>query len=180
MLRRRGHSRRSLCSITSSSGSRGGGPLLRSRRSGRRLEEGSVSGHHSGSPEPGGRSPVHMLNRFSTLRVSTLCMRPTSTVNTGVSNVAGIVLASPLDCTSKAGDGRHDCGQVARDWIAARQGRCWGLGWGLWLSVVLRAGCSRPRRGHSTNRGQRGAGRAASRAGVADTGERCFKAGRGG
>jgi hypothetical protein len=34
---------------------------------------------------------VHMLNRFSTLRVSTLCMSPTSTVRTGASNREGMM-----------------------------------------------------------------------------------------
>lgn len=36
-------------------------------------------------------SPVHMLKRFSTFRVSTLWMRPASTVKTGVVNREGIV-----------------------------------------------------------------------------------------
>lgn len=34
---------------------------------------------------------VHMLKRFSTFRVSTLCIRPTSMVNTGVANREGMV-----------------------------------------------------------------------------------------
>lgn len=34
---------------------------------------------------------VHMLNRFSTFLVSTLCMRPTSTVRTGASSLEGMV-----------------------------------------------------------------------------------------
>jgi hypothetical protein len=34
---------------------------------------------------------VHMLNRFSTLRVSTLCIKPTSTVRTGASNLDGMM-----------------------------------------------------------------------------------------
>jgi hypothetical protein len=76
----------------------------------------SVSGRSSGTHGAGGNSPVHMLNRFSTLRVSTLCIRPTSTVKTGVSNVAGmLLLASPLDCSSSSGDGRHGCCGEARD-----------------------------------------------------------------
>jgi hypothetical protein len=67
-------------------------------------------------PVQAGNSPVHMLNRFSTLRVSTLCIRPTSTVKTGVSNVAGmLLLVSPLDCSSSSGDGRHGCCGEARD-----------------------------------------------------------------
>jgi hypothetical protein len=37
-------------------------------------------------------SPVHMLKRFSTLRVSTLCIRPTSTVKTGASSLEGMVM----------------------------------------------------------------------------------------
>lgn len=37
-------------------------------------------------------SPVHMLKRFSTLLVSTLWMSPTSTVRTGASNLAGMVI----------------------------------------------------------------------------------------
>jgi hypothetical protein len=36
-------------------------------------------------------SPVHMLKRFFTLRVSTLCISKTSTVRTGVSSLEGIV-----------------------------------------------------------------------------------------
>jgi hypothetical protein len=44
-------------------------------------------------------SPVHMLKRFSTLRVSTLWIRPTSTVKTGAFNREGMV-SSLLDGTS--------------------------------------------------------------------------------
>ena len=44
-------------------------------------------------------SPVHMLKRFSTLRVSTLWIRPTSTVKTGAFNLEGM-LSSLLDGTS--------------------------------------------------------------------------------
>jgi hypothetical protein len=39
-------------------------------------------------------SPVHMLKRFSTLRVSTLWIRPTSTVKTGAFNLEGMVFLS--------------------------------------------------------------------------------------
>jgi hypothetical protein len=42
---------------------------------------------------------VHMLKRFSTLRVSTLWIRPTSTVKTGAFNREGMV-SSLLDGTS--------------------------------------------------------------------------------
>lgn len=42
---------------------------------------------------------VHMLKRFSTLRVSTLWIRPTSTVKTGAVNLEGMV-SSLLDGTS--------------------------------------------------------------------------------
>lgn len=45
-------------------------------------------------PPPEGKglySPVHMLKRFSTLRVSTLWIRPTSTVRTGAFNREGMV-----------------------------------------------------------------------------------------
>jgi hypothetical protein len=44
-------------------------------------------------------SPVHMLKRFSTFRVSTLWIRPTSTVKTGASNREGI-MSILLDRTS--------------------------------------------------------------------------------
>jgi hypothetical protein len=37
---------------------------------------------------------VHMLKRFSTFRVSTLWIRPTSTVKTGAFNLEGMVLES--------------------------------------------------------------------------------------
>jgi len=44
------------------------------------------------SNEPAHReNTVHMLKRFSTLRVSTLCIRPTSTVKTGVVKREGMV-----------------------------------------------------------------------------------------
>lgn len=43
---------------------------------------------------------VHMLKRFSTFLVSTLCIRPTSTVKTGASNREGMVLFGVLDRTS--------------------------------------------------------------------------------
>ena len=41
-------------------------------------------------------SPVHMLKRFSTLRVSTLWIRPTSTVNTGAVNLEGMVFCCSI------------------------------------------------------------------------------------
>jgi hypothetical protein len=45
------------------------------------------------SNEPAQREKtVHMLNRFSTLRVSTLWIRPTSTVKTGASSLEGILV----------------------------------------------------------------------------------------
>jgi hypothetical protein len=52
-------------------------------------------------------SPFHMLKRFLALRVSTLCIRPTSTVNTGVSNREGIVWSARLHEMYRVG--RHDC-----------------------------------------------------------------------
>lgn len=44
--------------------------------------------------------PVHMLKRFSTLRVSTLWMSPTSTVSTGASNLEGMLARGASVCGS--------------------------------------------------------------------------------
>ena len=104
------------------------------------------------TPYGAGRSsPVHMLNRFSTLRVSTLWMRPTSTVNTGVSNVAGMLLVSPLDSTSNADGGEQDGLRVARDRVAARERDSL-----VFVVVLVVESRSRRRRRHSTRRGQGG------------------------
>ena len=62
-----------------------------------------------GARSRGVNSPVHMLKRFSTLRVSTLWISPTSTVKTGVFSREGMVGVETARSHELWLLGRQDC-----------------------------------------------------------------------
>lgn len=114
--RRLGRSRKSPGSIIASSSSLIDGPPRGNQNTARRLcAMVSIMVAIEASPEAQD-SPVHMLKRFSTLRVSTLCIRPTSTVRTGAfSEGMVIVCCSTARAIGAMGTRLLSC---ARDRIA--------------------------------------------------------------